>query len=343
MTSQHDTARLGRRRTLLHDRSVARKLEERLEQVHTIAADPTAPGAAPVLRDALRAKTGFLVAAAAAVVAEADLTELADELPAAFARLLERPVERDPQCRGKVAVARALLRLERWDEDVFARGLRHIQREPVFGGSEDTAAELRGVCGIAHAHLNRPDALEVLAELLADPERMARAAAAQGLGDSDRPDATALLRYKALIGDDEPAVMAACFGSLLALEGDAVVRFVARFLDRDAERAEVAALALGESRLVAAFPLLRAWCDDGTPTRRAQVGYLALALLRLDAATDHLLGVVSAGDAKEAVAAARSLATFRDDPALAARAVDAAAANPHRDVATEVRAAFAPR
>ncbi len=322
---------------------MARKLEERLEQIHAIAADPSAPGAVPALRDALRAKTGFLVAAAASVVAEAELAELADELPGAFARLLERPVERDPQCRGKVAVARALLRLERWDEDVFGRGLRHVQREPAFGGPVDTAAELRGVCGIAHAHLNRLDAIDVLAELLADPERAARAAAAQGLGDSGRPDATALLRYKVLIGDDEPAVMSACFCSLLALESDAVVPFVARFLVGDPERAEVAALALGESRLAAAFPLLRAWCDDGLPSLRAQVGYLALALLRLDAATDHLLGVISAGDAGEAVAAAKALATFRDDPALATRAVDAAAANPHRAVATEVRAAFAAR
>jgi HEAT repeat protein len=322
---------------------MARKLEERLEQIHAIAADPSAPGAVPALRDALRSKTGFLVAAAASVVAEAELAELADELPGAFARLLERPIERDPQCRGKAAVARALLRLERWDEEVFGRGVRHVQREPAFGGPVDTAAELRGVCGIAYAHLNRPDAIELLAELLADPERTARAAAAQGLGDSGRPDATALLRYKVLIGDEEPAVMSACFGSLLALEADAVVPFVARFLEGDPERAEVAALALGESRLAAAFPLLRDWCDDGLPSLRAEVGYLALALLRLDAATDHLLGVVSAGDASEAVAAARALATFRDDPALAARAVDAAAASPHRAVATEVRAAFATR
>ena len=322
---------------------MARKLEERLDQIHAIAADPSAAGAQAALRDALRAKTGLLVAAAAAVVAEAELPELADELPGAFGRLLERPVERDPQCRGKVAIARALHRLERWEEDVFARGLRHVQREPVFGGSEDTAAELRAVCGIAYAQLNRPEALAVLAELLADPERAARAGAAQGLGDSGRPDATALLRYKAVIGDDEPAVMSACFGSLLALETDAVVPFVARFLDGDAERAEVAALALGESRLVAAFPLLRAWCDDSLPALRAQVGYLALALLRLDAATDHLLAIVSGGDADDAVAAARALATFRDDPALASRSIAAAAANPDRSVAADVRAAFGPR
>src|SRR5262249_41836511 len=152
----------------------------------------------------------------------------------------ERPVERDPGCRGKVAIARALHKLDRWEEAVFARGVRHVQLEPVFGPPEDTAAELRGVCGLAHAHFGRADALDILAELLADRERTARVAAAQGLGDAGRPDASALLRFKVLIDDAEPDVLAACFGSILALGGDdeKALAFVARFLSGGGERAE---------------------------------------------------------------------------------------------------------
>ncbi|HWM87559.1 MAG TPA: HEAT repeat domain-containing protein [Kofleriaceae bacterium] len=323
---------------------MARRLEERLAEVHAIAGDPS-PSALPVLRDALRSKTGLLVGAAAAVVAEAELGDLVEELPAAFARLLERPIERDPGCRGKVALVRALHKGDRWEEEVFARGVRHVQREPAFGGSVDTAAVLRGTCGIAYAHFNRSEAIDILAELLADPEQAARAGAAQGLGDSGRADAIPLLRFKALVGDPEPAVMSACFSALLALAADSSLSFLARFLapDRTEESAEVAALALGESRLDAAFPLLRAWCDDGMPARRAQVGYLALALLRLDPATDHLLGIVAGGDPGEAVAAASALATFRADPGLAERVLEAAGKQPDRKVAAEVRAAFAPR
>src|SRR5262245_18049802 len=105
---------------------MARRLEDRLAAVHALADDPRADGAAAALRDALRSKTGILVATAAAIAAEAELGELTEEMAPAFVRLLERPIERDPGCRGKGAVARALIRLDRWVEEVFARGVRHV-------------------------------------------------------------------------------------------------------------------------------------------------------------------------------------------------------------------------
>lgn len=295
-----------------------RRLEDRLAAIDRIGAAPD-EGELAELRQALGGKTGILVAAAAKVVGDLAVDGLVDELPAAFERLLERPVERDPGCRGKVQIARTLIHLERWFDGVFARGASHVQREPVYGGSEDTAAELRGLCGIGYARFGRHDALDVLARLLADDQRAARAAAAQGLGDSGRPDAVPLLRYKAIIGDDEPAVFAACLSSLLALVPDDSLPFVADFLALDADRAGIAALALGESRREAALPHLLSWCDGGLGDQR-RVGYLALALLRLEPATAHLLEVVRAGGPDDALAAGRALATFRDDPALAARA-----------------------
>ena len=84
---------------------------------------------------------------------------------------------------------------------MFARGVAFAQPEPAYGGPVDTAGELRAICGLAYAHAGRPDALDVLAGLLADPDRSARIAAAQGLGDAGRCDASALLRYKTLAGD----------------------------------------------------------------------------------------------------------------------------------------------
>jgi hypothetical protein len=283
------------------------------------------------LRDALRSKTGVLVGAAAKAVAERELETLYDELAPSFARLCERAIERDPGCRGKIAIARALHQIDRWEDDVFVRGVTLEQQEPVWGGREDTAAELRGVCGLAYAHAGRSDSLDVLAGLLADRERMARTAAAQALGDTGRPDATALLRFKVMTGDTEAAVVSACFGSLLALAPKASVAYVAAFLDGGDERAEAAALALGESRLAAAAPILIEWCERVLADVRARIGYLALALLRDEAANAHLLELVGTAAKPDAIAALRALATFKADPKLTERMRTAAAS--HRDAA----------
>ena len=307
-----------------------RSLDDRLAALRALERSPEPPDPEAV-REALRSKTGAVVALAARIVAGRELRGLVGELGPAFTRLCERPVERDPGCRGKVAIAKALRALDEWEDEVFVPGVALVQHEPVWGGKEDTAAELRAECAMAFAHSGREDALDVLADLLADAERAARAGAAQALGDSGRPDAAALLRYKVRIGDPEPDVVATCLGSILALAPRTSLPFFARLLEGRDERAEAAALALGTSRLAAALPLLLAYCETAAGDARERTGYLALALLRDDAANDFLLGVVRDGEPPDAVAAARALATFRDDSRLAAR-LDAAAEGRERAV-----------
>jgi hypothetical protein len=80
-----------------------------------------------------------------------------------------------------------------------------------------------------------------------------------------------------------------------------------------------------EDRLAAATPLLVAWCEETTADRRAAGGYVALALLRDEAATGYLLGRVRDAGLADAVAAVKALATFRDDVRRAARLREAAA------------------
>lgn len=293
------------------------------------ALDATAPASLGKLRTALRSTTGFVVAAAAKLVEDHRLEPLVAELAPAFERLCEDAVKRDPGCRGKLAIARALHALDHWDDRVFVAGLRHEQREG--WGREDTAGELRGACGLAHAHFARPDALDVIAGLLADRERTTRLAAAQALGDAGRTDATALLRFKVLIGDDEPAVLSACFEALFALARDASYDFVVERLAGHDERAEAAALALGGARLAAAFEPLTAWCTGAAPEQRHRIGYLALALLRAEPATAYLLDAIRSHGRRDAVAAARALATFKDDRSLVERI--RAAARDQRDPA----------
>jgi hypothetical protein len=336
-----------------------RTIDQWLAQLRTLAIEE--PAARELLGKALRLdRQGAGVVIAAAVKHVIELAELDPdgaepliaELPAAFERLLADPTKRDPQCRGKAAIARALHELDRWEERVFVRGLVVVQLEGWGPHLDDMAAELRGICGLAHAHFARADALDVLAELMADGERITREAAARGLGDAGRPDASALLRYVVLANEAEPEVLAACFESLLALGRDQAIGFAIRFLDEDDDRAEAAALALGSVRAADAAceaeatgaghtagageaPVARgrgvidaliAWCDRCSRERRHRAGYLALALLRSDRANEHLLDVVRTRARAEAIAAARALATFREVPGIAEQLAHAARA-----------------
>jgi len=274
------------------------------------------------LADALRSKSGIVIAAAAKRLQPAD--PLIAELAPAFVRLCEDPIKRDPGCRGKIAIARALHDLVQWEDDVFACGVTLVQSEPAFGPPVDTAAELRGVCGMAYAHFVRADALDVLARLLADAEHRTRAAAAQALGDSGRPDASALLRYKLLIGDADGEVLGTCAESLLALQRDAAVGFLTGLLGGD-DRGEAIVLAFGSARCTEARDAIVAWCEQVTAGPRGRVGYLALALLRTDAANAYLLDKIRSGGTTDALAAAKALATFKDDAAVRAQILAAAA------------------
>jgi len=314
-----------------------RTLQQRVAELREL--DVAAPASQGKLRAAVQSSTGFVVAAAADLVAEHRLESLVPELAPAFERLCDDPVKRDPACRGKLAIVRALHTLDHWDDRVFVAGLCHVQKEG--WAQEDTAGELRGLCGLAHAHFARADALDVLADLLGDRERTARIAAAQALGDAGRPDATALLRFKVLAGDPEPAVLAACLEALFSLARDASYPFAVRLLAGHDERAEVAALALGGARMAAAFEPIASWCIGATPEQRHRIGYLALALLRADPATDYLLDAIRSHGPVDAIAAARALSTFKDDATVVERVL--AAARQQRDKAArdEIAALFA--
>ncbi|HEY4243848.1 MAG TPA: hypothetical protein VGM88_28740 [Kofleriaceae bacterium] len=280
---------------------------------------------------ALDSEIGVLVSSAVGLVKQFELTDLYPRLAPAFTRLCPDGPKRDPLCRAKFAIAELLHDLERWEDEVFPVGVRLVQNEPAYPLPLDAAGPLRGICGIAYAHFSIPEALDVLAELLADPLAAARQGAAQGLADSRRTGATAVLRLKLALGDRDPDVLSACAGALLDLAGDDGLASCERLLGEHDQRAEVVALAIGSSRLPAAVPILRRWAEAAGGPQRTRVGFLALALLRVDESTDYLFERVADASPAEAIAAAKALATFKADPALAARLREAAAP---RDKAT---------
>jgi hypothetical protein len=78
-----------------------------------------------------------------------------------------------------------------------------------------------------------------------------------------------------------------------------------------------------------------------SPEQRHCIGYLALALLRAPAATAYLLDAIGSHGRLDAIAAARALATFKDDAAVAEQVHAAAQLQKDRAAREEIAALFA--
>ncbi len=272
------------------------------------------------LREFLADKSNLVVAEAAELVGERGLTELVPDLTAAFNRFLDDPAESDAICRAKIAICDALHKIEADEEATYRIGIQHVQLEPNWGGSEDTAAPLRVSAAFALLRMNPRDLLNLLADLLADPEKIARSGAAKALGASGARAAIPLLRFKAKIGDKEPEVVVECLSALMQMAPEESLGFVGDFLTaRPDEVAEGAALALGESRRPAAFDLLKEfWPRAERNETLGSVVLLAIAITRLPAATDFLIELLTQ-DEESAFEALTALAIHRQNPAIRVR------------------------
>src|SRR5262245_960794 len=299
----------------------ARGVEAKLIRLRTLRKEPGAPQAVEELRAALADSSNLVVAAAAEVIGEHKLTDLAADLTAAFDRLMENPSDSDKSCRGKFAIVQALDKINYDEPDVFLRGIRHVQMDPAWPKAEDVAASLRGQCAFALVRLGYRGVLLLLADLLADPEKAARAAAVQALGATGAVAAIPLLRYKVRVGDEDPPVISDCFTALIGLDPAECIPFVAEFLEEGDETVqEAAALALGESRRPAALEPLNRYCEATQSGPLQEIAYLSMGMLRLPAATEFLLNAIAQGEPNAAKAALAGLAIQRHNPDIRERA-----------------------
>jgi hypothetical protein len=310
-----------------------RPLEETLAALRRAREHPDAEESRRELRRVLSSEGSHAVARAAAIVGERGIGPLVADLVAAFPRFFEGLPKADPGCSAKTAIVEALRRLEHDDPALYRRGARHVQMEPVFGGRVDTAVDLRGASALALAETAIGDVLVDLANLLADPEPPVRISAARAVAVHGRTAGIPLLHLKALAGDEEPRVVSECLLALLRLDARGEMPFVASLLQKDDETAEAAAIALGESRLPEAVPVLGAWVG---PARRRGLGRAALfaiAALRRDEAVDLLLATARDEDPPAARDALAALATIATDEALYERARAAVAGRTELDEA----------
>lgn len=298
-----------------------KSIENRLDGLDDVLAEPDRAAQLERLEAALADRHYRIVAKAARLAAERLLYELEPQLIAAYRRRLDNVPKSDPSCFAKKAIAHALVELDSTDETFLLEGLAYRQPEPVWGGTKDTAADVRASCAVGLVGAGYPRALVEIASLLYDPEPDARIGAVRAIACGNPREAEALLRSRVLSGDTEPAVIGECFSGLLRAEPDESLDFVARYLlDQSAAVRELSALALGESRLELAVDRLKAaWDDVLPPPGFRRVLIRAAAVHRSDAAFDWLVSIVANADASLATDALESLAIYKRNTALTER------------------------
>jgi HEAT repeat protein len=213
----------------------------------------------------------------------------------AFDRFFENPAKTDPQCWAKNALSRALAAFEHQDAAVFLRGMRHIQLEPVWGGTSDTAGTLRSTCALALVQcrsLVDADLLTHLVELLGDKDKSVRTEAVRAIEQVGSSSSGILLRLRAILAADEPEVLGACYSGILRLEGASAVPWVSRFLRSADDPAAEAALAIAGTHSLQGFEVLRERFAEETDPWFCSVLLSAIALTRQDAALEFLLDQV---------------------------------------------------
>jgi HEAT repeat protein len=305
------------------------RLEAELEALEAACAAPASAEAATRLRAALREGPATIAARAAAIIRQHALDGFADDLVAAFRRLLVDPVKSDPGCVAKVAALEALDFGGHDDAAPFVEATAHVQLEPAWGPPVDTATGVRARGVLALARLSHPDLSVIAGALLADPASPVRQAAAEALASTgDRAQAGALaLRFAA--GDEDPLVVLACASGLLALAPEhALPRLRAALGGADEEAREVAAMALGQSSRPEALDALVAALDAAALAADRAIVLRALGLQRSERAVEALLGVVANGGLRDAEAAIAGLGTRRFDAGVRERTAAAARRNP---------------
>jgi hypothetical protein len=294
----------------------SKKLDEAMALLDSIRSDPSIPAAQAHLTQLLQGKQSIPAANAAKIVGDAELRDLIPILIATFAHWMETPIARDPGCFAKFRIAEALYKLEVPNEAIFLAGIRHRQMEPVWGGQQDTACSLRNVSALGLVKCSYSELMLELADLLADPEPLVRSGAIRAIAYSGRIEAVPLLRYKTRIGDSELAVLTDSFAGLIEIDRPNAIPVIAKYLNpkfADPGPAEMAALALGESKAPEAFPILEQFWQNTLSAELKKVALLAIAMHRSQPALNLLKETLRSAPIHHASDALEALKIYQSD------------------------------
>jgi hypothetical protein len=264
------------------------------------------------VRQFLRNRSNLVVAKAAKVVRELQITTLIPELLGAFNKFMTDAPRLDKRCAATTEIVAALYELSYDEPEPYLAGLKHVQMEASFGPPVDEAAKLRAISAQGLVRTRYPDALAEVTQLLADREAVARIGAVRALAVNGGDAGVLLLRLKVLTGDSEPAVLGECFSGLLEASRDKLVPFVASYADsEDADVAQAAMLALGESRIPAAYEVLREKWSSTAAMPEKKILLASMAASKLDEAIAFLISLIETESIATAAAAVEALSIYR--------------------------------
>lgn len=287
----------------------SKSVSEKRSALTALRDNAKSPQAIAALQQALSDRSNRVVSKAAEIVGGAEIKELESDLIEAYHRFLDDPVKSDPGCEAKTAIVDALVKLECREIDFYRAGIKYVQYEPIWGGEQDTAANLRAASAIGLVLCaSLLECLDRFAELLADDSKTARAGAARALAALAHPEGAPLVRLKLLVGDKDPEVIGECCSALLQLAPERGLSLVLdRLASPNPDVAVQVAMALAESRNRAAFePLQTAWWRQANSEARAAM-LIAIALLRSSEANAFLLSLLHDRHSATAADALRAL------------------------------------
>ena len=301
-------------------------LEKQLAHLDTLAHCDDQDQLTTELKKTFKKKSPYLIAKAASLVEEKQIDSLTDDLLQVFDRLIKAPAKSDPGCTAKTAIVDAFIANHQYLESTYLTAAHHTQFEPVFGGRIDTAGPLRcaGVNGLIT--IGYPDILNEIAELLCDSDRSVRATAAQIISQLKHDSAEPLLRLAIKSCEKDADVLLEMFSAILNISPQTGLIFTVSFLNDTnlPERSNSAAIALGQSKLPAAYePLLKQFERELDQHYRETL-LLAIAMLRLDEANNFLCSLIKHSDERTAELAIRALGIYYYDSSIKQAVLDAA-------------------
>jgi hypothetical protein len=290
-------------------------IEQALDRLASLRTESDAAVVAAELRKALKDRSNLVVAKAAKIAGELRVGEVVPEMVAAFERLMANPAKLDKRCAATFEISATLYALDYVEPGVYLRGIRHVQMEASFGPPVDEAAKVRAQCALGLVRTRHPEALTAVAELLADRQPHARVGAIRALATNGGEAGVLLLRFKALIGDEDPEVLGECFTGLLAADFGPSLPFVAKFMESESEETvESAILAIGGQRRVEAFEALREKWDRSVYSEIRTTLLMAMAMVRVEETTDFLIALLESSATPTAVEVVKVLAAYhRED------------------------------